>query len=109
MSDEPNPKDLSSGKQPDNWVMPEPTFRSSEGYTLGSPKSEAVTGEMEADGETTIANMERAITQEIPAYDEKKGGGSSSFLIVLGVIALIAALIAAAYYLLFPTPVDTTF
>lgn len=104
MSDEPNPNELSA----DDWVMPEPTFRSSEGFTPGKGRSEAITGEIKSSVADPSDEMSNAITEEMPVYEEKKGG-SSSFMMVVGIIILLAALAAAVYYLAFPTQVDTTF
>ena len=111
MSSESNQKD-----QNGEWVMPEPIFRSSEGYTPGA-KSEAVTDEMETDPpaaeeaqtldeqteifDETAMNHVRAAPAK-PVVEAKGGGCAKSAMMTFAFIAFLsAAIIAAAVYFLF--------
>jgi len=116
MSDEPRPDDVSGeeGNGSEEWSMPKPVFRSTEGFTPGDNPSNAVTDEMDAatgrrasrssdTGE--VEEFNSAPTEEMPGYKPevaKKGGCFSSVLLTVGAIAVVVAAIAGGvYYYLF--------
>lgn len=118
MSDETTPEDLPTepaNRPLDEWVMPEPIFRSTEGHTpkqsMGDPGAEEV--------DTLETDVEES-TPPVPFPDtlspnravetpKKKGGCFRSVLFVVGTIALFAAavIIALIYFLFYARPVDT--
>ena len=117
MSDEQNKND------PENtpWVMPEPSFRSTEGFT---PKSalvrdardepseheteDALSGE--ADLPKNMVVSESGEPDTTSSKPKKRGGCASAMLSVLGVIVAITLviLIAVMYFLFWYRPQDTT-
>ena len=111
MSNETTSKD-----QNGEWVMPEPIFRSSEGFTPGA-KSEAVTDEMETEPsaaedaptldeqteifDETAMNHVRAAPAK-PVVETKGGGCAKSAMMTFAFIAFVTvAILTAAIYFLF--------
>ena len=107
MSDESKPDEI----PPEDWVMPEPIFRTTEGHTPGSVHETLASNEI-----PTEPGFREAITEEtlgLPPETEpvkvkaaapkpKKRGCAKSFLVTLGLIGLaVAAVIAGLIYLLF--------
>ena len=136
MSDEPIIDDLpteDATKSSEEWVMPKPVFRTSEGHTPSSAKSaysddlpteianrdesefakapsEADTLETETtetdDGETTEDPVAKAAAQTTP---KAKGGCAKSFLFIVSMIglAVVAIIIALIYFLFYYQPAET--
>lgn len=127
MSDEAN-----NGKDAaEEWVMPAPIFRSSEGYTPKTasldPQEDVPTepglGGEDTDDEIVVSPSEEVKGGETPAqsvhastkirirHHKKKGGCAKVFGVIAGTIALsIFAIIAAVvYFLVFYKSADTSF
>jgi hypothetical protein len=104
-------------KPPDGWVMPEPVFRQTDGYTPNAPRPDPVenTAPAEQDlhvSEDASANPAAPIAEQpvlgeetadlasdaAPLTTKKKGGFFRVLLIVLGIgaIALVTAAIVTA-------------
>ncbi len=128
MSDEPK-KDQAAGGE---WTMPEPVFRSTEGFTpksaihsaqdeiptepgfsddeteenIALPDSPEETADEEKSGQSV-----RASTKTRIRHSKKKAGCAKTFGLIAGAIALsiIAIIAAAIYFLVFYKPTDTSF
>lgn len=117
MTDEPTP----TNGPADDWVMPEPVFRSSEGRKPGElppdPQSEIPTepGFSDDDGddenEPSANQTVRARTGDRKTrHIKKKRGCAKTFAMIVGTIAFVAVTLVAAliYFLFYYRPVDTT-
>ncbi|MBK6725022.1 MAG: hypothetical protein IPG58_17685 [Acidobacteria bacterium] len=126
MSDEAK-KDQAAGGE---WTMPEPVFRSTEGYT---PKTAVHSAQDEIPTEPGFSEVEteedilvtvvvasdddkggqavRASTKTRIRHPKKRSGCAKTFGLIAGAIALsIFAIIAAVvYFLVFYKPADTSF
>ena len=128
MSDEAK-KDLAAGGE---WTMPEPVFRSTDGYTpktaVHSPQDDIQTepgfSEDETEEDIPVAGNDgdtsddsaphqavRASTKTRIRHPKKRSGCAKTFGLIAGAIALsIFAIIAAVvYFLVFYKPADTSF
>ena len=122
MSDEPEliNKTADSIVVPDDeWSMPEPVFRVSEGHTPKRPvavfegdehETEAANIDEPAEPQPDISDeIATAITEEMPIYKPKSRGCAKNFLFIIGLIGAIAAalIILAVYFLFYFRPAET--
>ncbi len=128
MSDEAK-KDQAAGGE---WTMPEPVFRSTDGYTpktaVHSAQDEIPTepgfSEVETEEDILVAEIDgdasddsaphqavRASTKTRIRHPKKRSGCAKTFGLIVGAIALsIFAIIAAVvYFFVFYKPADTSF
>ena len=112
-------------KEQAEWTMPEPVFRSTEGYRPGS-KGNAAQDEIPTEpgfSEDTTeefvginaaekhSQSVRATTKTRVRHPKKKSGCAKTFGLIAGAIALslFAILAAVIYFLVFYKPADTSF
>ncbi len=114
MTDEPGQQDVAA----DDWAMPEPVFRSSEGRKPGElphdPQGDIPTepGFIDQSEPPHGGPIVRPKTGERkPRYVKKQRGCLRTFTMLVAIIAisLLAIVVTLVYFLLFYRPPDTTF